>query len=92
MTKAPYGLEPLMTNSPESWHSQTKTELFVTLCLGTPVYLTDHQVHSGNAPSGWWGPEKIFSLVTKPSSQDIEQGRRKNLILFLHRGPTAKFF
>ena len=24
MTKAPFGLEPLMTNSPKSWHSGTK--------------------------------------------------------------------
>lgn len=39
-TKAPNGLGPLITNSPESWLGQTKRVL-----LGTPVYLTDHQTH-----------------------------------------------
>lgn len=41
--------------------------------------------------SGWWRPQRIFLLVTKPSSQDIEKDERKNLSLSLHRRPTAKF-
>ena len=46
MTKVPYGLGPLMTNSPESWHSQTKKVLLMTSRLGTPLNLTGHQMHS----------------------------------------------
>lgn len=30
-----------------------------------------------HAPSGWWRPERIFSLVKKLISQDIEQDERK---------------
>lgn len=28
-----------------------------------------------SVPSRWWSPERIFSVVTKPYSQDIEQGK-----------------
>ena len=45
-TKARYGLGPLMTNSPESWHGWTKRLLLVT-CLGIAVYSTDYQMQVG---------------------------------------------
>ena len=38
MTKAPYGLRPLLTNSPESQYNWTKR-----VHLGTQVYLTGSQ-------------------------------------------------
>lgn len=44
-----------------------------------------------NVPSKWHRPGRIFSLDTKPSSQDIKQNGRKNLIWFLHRKATANF-
>ena len=87
MTKASYGLAPLMTKSPESWHSQTERALpgthvsepqSVRLATGcTPVH----------APSRWWRPERIFSLATKPSSQATEQNTRETSSSFLHREP-----
>lgn len=43
MTKAPYGLGPLITDSPESWHSQMKRVLLVTQ---NPVYLVT-KMHTG---------------------------------------------
>ena len=46
---------------------------------------------SGSVLSGWWRPQRIFLLITKPSSQDTEKEERKNLSLSLHRRPTAKF-
>lgn len=42
-------------------------------------------------PSGWQRPERIFSLVIKPRSQDIEQAKKKILLQFLHRGPMVEF-
>lgn len=42
-------------------------------------------------PSGWQRPERIFSLVIKPRSQDIEQAKKKIFLRILHRGPTVEF-
>lgn len=42
-------------------------------------------------PSGWQRPERIFSLVIKPRSQDTEQAKRKILLQVLHRGPVVEF-
>lgn len=66
------------------------TVLFMTLCLGISVYLTEETLVS--APSEWWRPQKIFSLVTKPSSWDTEQDVTKHLIQFHIAGPKHYFF
>lgn len=77
--KDPYGPGPLRTGSPESWLGWTKRLLLVTLWLGIPVCLTGHPVQLVQEPSGWQRPERIFSLATKPSSQDIEEAERSTL-------------
>lgn len=66
------------------------TVLLMTLCLGISVYLTEETLVS--APSEWWRPQKIFSLVTKPSSWDTEQDVTKHLIQFHIAGPKHYFF
>ena len=43
MTKAPYGLEPLLTNSSENWHSWTKRMLTV----GATACWAACQIHAG---------------------------------------------
>lgn len=48
MTKASYGLGPLMTDSPDSWYSWMKSLLLVTSCLRSPVYLAN-KMHTGMA-------------------------------------------
>jgi hypothetical protein len=32
---------------------------------------------------GWWRPERKFSLITKTSSEDIKQDKKKNLIFHI---------
>lgn len=70
MTKASYGPGPLMTNSFDIWHSQTKG-----LLEAQPIWLSIRctPVH---ASSGLQRPERIFSLIIKLSFQDIEQDDR----------------
>lgn len=65
------------------------TVLLMTLCLGISVYLTEETPVS--APSEWWRPQKIFSLVTKPSSWDTEQDVTKHLIQF-HIAGSKHYF
>lgn len=69
--------------------AQLDTVLLMTLCLGISVYLTEETLVS--APSEWWRPQKIFSLVTKPSSWDTEQDVTKHLIQFHIAGPKHYF-
>lgn len=93
-TEVPRGLQRGVTTcSPESQHGQTESVACDSVSLrvnGTPVYLATRCILA-NAPARWWRPVKIFSVDTKPSSQDIEQDGMKNSSGFLNTGPMAKF-
>lgn len=69
MTKSPYGLGPLVTNSLEKWLDEMK-KMLLPRSAACPA---SHQVNA----SGWQRSEKVSSSVTKWSSQGIKQDKKK---------------
>ena len=69
MTKCPYGLGPLRTDSLEKGHDEMEKMLF-------PRSTACSALRQTNAP-GWQRSEKAFSLVTKRSFQGITQDKKK---------------
>lgn len=76
-TKVPCGPGPLMTSSPDSWHSRTKRMLCDFASQNPSGFNWPSKWKLVLASCGWWKPETIFLLVIRPSSQDTEQGERK---------------
>lgn len=85
-TKAPYRLGPLMTNFPESWYSQTKRMLLVILSWNLCLFHWPPDAYQ-HVPSRWQRPERIFSLIIKPSSQDTEHDEKKTSSSFYTGDP-----
>ena len=75
----------LETNSPESLAQQDRECSEPSLCEWPPRCTLE------NASSGWWRPRGIFSLVKKPSSQDIEENGGKNLLCLFFYKHTNSF-
>ena len=80
MDRDPLGQTPLRAGSAGQrerclWHCDLESQSVWLASLCTLV----------QAPSGWQRPERIFSLATKPSSQDTEEAERNILSDFRWR-------
>lgn len=77
-TKAPYGLEPVIQTPQQPDSQQSDRQCCLSLHVSHPESVERTSRYKLILKSsGWWTPERIFLLDTKPSSQDIEQDKRR---------------
>ena len=76
--KAPCGWTLPLTNSSESWHRGTKRMLlWLHVSESQSVWLATKMQVGTCIFHLWWKSETIFTLITNPNSQDIEQDKKK---------------